>query len=175
LWRVWPRTENAKRARFLWRRASHRPDSPRPSVRYSMHLPSTLNDRLRTSPRCRVHALDSFSRRLNDKDGRSKTAPLGISIACPTAAMERACVASTTKRGTVPSNPFAGMPLPSAVSKRDRVLTDEEAAFRLMAARPARSLATGPQRLGALLEVTEAMLNHLSGSRAGRRRDLSGA
>ena len=32
------------------------------------------------------------------------------------------------KRGTVPSNPFAELPLPSAVNKRDRVLSDEEAA-----------------------------------------------
>jgi hypothetical protein len=30
-----------------------------------------------------------------------------------------------------------------------------------------RTLATGLQRLGARLEVTEAVLNHLSGSRAG--------
>jgi integrase len=75
-----------------------------------------------------VHALDSLSRRLKDKGGRSKTAPLGTAIAGRTAAYGRACFAWATKRGTVPSNPFAELPLPSAVNKRDRVLSDEEAA-----------------------------------------------
>ena len=39
--------------------------------------------------------------------------------------------------------------------------------FPAVAARPAPTLATGLQRLGVRLEVTEAVLNHLSGSRAG--------
>src|SRR3954447_17811658 len=39
--------------------------------------------------------------------------------------------------------------------------------FWLVAARPRRTLATGLQRLGVRLEVSEAVLNHLSGSRAG--------
>jgi integrase len=33
-----------------------------------------------------------------------------------------------TKRGTVRSNPFAELPLPTTITKRDRVLSDEEAA-----------------------------------------------
>jgi len=37
-------------------------------------------------------------------------------------------IGSTTKRGTVPSNPFADLPLPTSITKRDRVLSDEEAA-----------------------------------------------
>src|SRR3954454_12192079 len=39
--------------------------------------------------------------------------------------------------------------------------------FCRRAARPRRTLATGLQRLGVHLEVSEAVLNHLSGSRAG--------
>ena len=55
-----------------------------------------------------VHALDALSRR--------------------TAAYGRACFAWAMKRGTVPSNPFAELPLSTVVNKRDRVLRDEEAA-----------------------------------------------
>ena len=40
-------------------------------------------------------------------------------------------------------------------------------ALRHALAKHRRSLATGLQRLGVRLEVTEAVLNHLSGSRAG--------
>ena len=36
-----------------------------------------------------------------------------------------------------------------------------------------RTMATGLQRLGVRFEVTEAALNHVSGSRAGNRRHLS--
>ena len=54
-----------------------------------------------------VHALDSLSRRLKDKGGRFKTAPLGTAIAGRTAAYGRACFAWAMKRGTVSSNPFA--------------------------------------------------------------------
>ena len=31
------------------------------------------------------------------------------------------------KRGTVPTNPFAELPMPSSITKRERVLSDEEA------------------------------------------------
>ena len=36
-----------------------------------------------------------------------------------------------------------------------------------------RTMATGLQKLGVRLEVTEAVLNHVSGSRAGHHRRLS--
>ena len=75
-----------------------------------------------------VHALDSLSRRLKDKGGRSKTAPLGTAIAGRTAAYGRACFAWAMKRGTVTSNPFAELPMPNSITRRERVLTDEEAA-----------------------------------------------
>ena len=75
-----------------------------------------------------VHAVDSLSRRLKDKGGRSKTAPLGTAIAGRTAAYGRACFAWAMKRGTVTSNPFAELPMPNSITRRERVLTDEEAA-----------------------------------------------
>jgi integrase len=71
-----------------------------------------------------VRALDSLSRRPKDK-GR---APRGAAIAGRTAAYGRACFAWAMKRGTVPSNPFAELPLATTITKRDRVLSDQEAA-----------------------------------------------
>jgi integrase len=75
-----------------------------------------------------VRALDSLSRRPKDKGRATKAAPRGSAIAGRTAAYGRACFAWAMKRGTVPSNPFAELPLPTVVNKRDRVLSDEEAA-----------------------------------------------
>ena len=75
-----------------------------------------------------VHALDSLSRRHKDKGGSRQTALRGTGIAGRTAAYGRACFAWAIKRGTVPSNPFAELPLSTVVNKRDRVLRDEEAA-----------------------------------------------
>jgi integrase len=113
-------------------RASHPPDHespPRPSARYAMRLPNTLNRPAEDLDRAAVvHALDSLSRRLKDKGGRFKTAPLGTAIAGRTAAYGRACFAWATKRGTVTSNPFAELPMPNSITRRERVLTDEEAA-----------------------------------------------
>src|SRR5260221_10038546 len=38
------------------------------------------------------------------------------------------------KRGTVPTNPFAKLPMPSSITKRERVLSDEEAGANWRAA-----------------------------------------
>jgi integrase len=75
-----------------------------------------------------VHALDSLSRRRKDKGGGTKPPHRGIGITGRTAAYGRACFAWAMKRGTVRSNPFAELPWPTAITKRDRVLSDEEAA-----------------------------------------------
>jgi hypothetical protein len=64
-----------------------------------------------------VRVLDSLSRRYKEK-------PRGTAIAGRTAAYGRACFAWGMKRGALPSNPFADLPM----LKRDRVLSDEEAA-----------------------------------------------
>jgi integrase len=71
-----------------------------------------------------VRALDSLSRRPKDKS----RAPRGTAIAGRTAAYGRACFTWAMRRGTVASNPFAELPLSTVVNKRDRVLSDEEAA-----------------------------------------------
>jgi integrase len=75
-----------------------------------------------------VRALDSLSRRPEDRGGSRPTALRGTGIAGRTAAYGRACFAWAMKRGTVRSNPFADLPLSTVVNKRDRVLSDEEAA-----------------------------------------------
>lgn len=75
-----------------------------------------------------VHLLDSQSRRHKDKGRTPKSTRRGTGIAGRTAAYGRACFGWALKRGTVRNNPFAELPLPTAVTKRDRVLTDEEAA-----------------------------------------------
>jgi integrase len=75
-----------------------------------------------------VRLLDSLSRRHKDKREGTESAHRGTGIAGRTAAYGRACFAWAMKRGTVPSNPFAELPLSTVVNQRDRVLSDEEAA-----------------------------------------------
>jgi integrase len=75
-----------------------------------------------------VHALDSLSRRHKEKGKGKSSIRHGTAIAGRTAAYGRACFAWAMKRGTVPTNPFAELPMPSSITKRERVLTDEEAA-----------------------------------------------
>src|SRR5262249_17942654 len=75
-----------------------------------------------------VHALDSLSRRHEDKGRKTGASSRGTAIAGRTAAYGRACFSWAIKRGTVRSNPFAELPLPTTINKRDRVLNDEEAA-----------------------------------------------
>ncbi len=48
------------------------------------------------------------------------------SIASRTLAYGRACYSWAVKRGRLDSNPFSGLPIPSANTSRDRVLTDNE-------------------------------------------------
>jgi integrase len=74
-----------------------------------------------------VHALDSLSRPRKEKGKGKSSIRHGTAIAGRTAAYGRACFAWAIKRGTVPSNPFAELPMPSSITKRERVLSDEEA------------------------------------------------
>ena len=73
-----------------------------------------------------VHALDSLSRRHKRKGKGKRSIRRGTAIAGRTAAYGRACFAWAMKRGTVPSNPFAELPMSATINKRDRVLSDEE-------------------------------------------------
>jgi integrase len=47
-------------------------------------------------------------------------------MASRTLAYGRACYSWAVKRGLMETNPFAGLPIPTATASRDRVLTDEE-------------------------------------------------
>ena len=71
-----------------------------------------------------MHSADTLRR----KADRAKPRSRGTAIAGRTAAYGRACFAWAMKRGTVPSNPFAELPMSNSITKRERVLSDEEAA-----------------------------------------------
>src|SRR5262245_15626531 len=92
---------------------------------FAKHLDSPAEDLDRATV---VRVLDALSRRNKDKGGGRGARPRGTAIAGRTAAYGRACFAWGMKRGTLPSNPFAELPMPTTVNKRDRVLSDEEAA-----------------------------------------------
>jgi len=76
-----------------------------------------------------VQALDSLSRPRKEKGKGKRKSSIrhGTAIAGRTAAYGRACFAWAMKRGTLPSNPFAELPMVRSVTKRERVLNDEEA------------------------------------------------
>src|SRR5262249_4480922 len=74
-----------------------------------------------------VQALDSLSRPRKEKGKGKSSIRHGTAIAGRTAAYGRACFAWRMKRGTLPSNTFAELPMVSPVTKRERVLSDEEA------------------------------------------------
>jgi integrase len=74
-----------------------------------------------------VHALDSLSRRHEDKGRKKEVSSRGTAIAGRTAAYGRACFSWALKRGSVRSNPFAELPLPTTINKRERVLNEQEA------------------------------------------------
>ena len=93
-----------------------RPRYAAEAVRALRHaLAKHLNDRLRTST-----ALPWFMPWIHSAELPS--------LAEPAAAYGRACFAWAMKRGTVTSNPFAELPMPNSITRRERVLTDEEAA-----------------------------------------------
>src|SRR5262252_1576234 len=74
-----------------------------------------------------VQALDSLSRPRKERGKGTSPVRHGTAIAGRTAAYGRSCFAWAMKRGTLPSNPFAELPMVSTVTKRERVLSDEEA------------------------------------------------
>ena len=74
-----------------------------------------------------VQALDALSRHLKEKGHGKISIRQGSAIAGRTAAYGRACFAWAMKRGSIPSNPFAELPMSNSNTKRERVLSDEEA------------------------------------------------
>src|SRR6476660_4473290 len=126
-----PRTENSKApgfcggAHLIHRRPRYAVEAVR-ALRHALakHLERPAEDLDRATV---VHALDSLSRRHKEKGKGKSSIRHGTAIAARTAAYGRACFAWAMKRGTVPSNPFAELPMPSSITKRDRVVSDEEA------------------------------------------------
>lgn len=74
----------------------------------------------------------------------------------------RACYAWAVKRGRVPANPFAGLPIPPAIVARDRVLTDDETG-RIWTAALAMPEPWGP--LFRILLLTLARRDEVAGMR----------
>jgi integrase len=72
-----------------------------------------------------VRALDALNR---SKERTKQGKPKGTAIAARTAAYGRSAFAWALKRGMVTANPFSDLPVPKNVSKRERVLTDDEVA-----------------------------------------------
>jgi integrase len=74
-----------------------------------------------------VRSLDVLARRRARKAG-TMGKPRGTAITGRTAAYGRAAFAWALRRGVVNTNPFADLPVPKAVARRERVLSDEEIA-----------------------------------------------
>jgi integrase len=91
---------------------------------FSNHLDRPAEDLDRAAV---VHALDALSRRLKEKGKGKSSIRQGTAIAGRTAAYGRACFAWAMKRGSAPTNPFAELPMSSSNTKRERVLSDQEA------------------------------------------------
>jgi integrase len=75
-----------------------------------------------------VRALDALTRRRKRKGSEGQGRPKGAAMTGRTAAYGRAAFAWAVKRGMVPANPFAHLPVAKAVAKRERVLSDPEMA-----------------------------------------------
>ena len=73
-----------------------------------------------------VRSLDALKRRRKRKDGNETTN--GAAMTGRTAAYGRAAFAWTVKRGAVHHNPFADLPIAQSISKRERILSDQELA-----------------------------------------------
>lgn len=90
-------------------------------VAFAHHLDSAAEDLDRVAV---VRALDALTRRRASMNagGRRK----GVAMTGRTAAYGRAAFAWAVKRGAVHANPFAALPIAKGITKRERVLTDDE-------------------------------------------------
>jgi integrase len=89
---------------------------------FSEHLDKPAEDLERSAV---VRALDALARRRKGRNGRGSK---GAAIVGRTAAYGRAAFGWAMKRGTVSANPFASLPIAKSVTKRERVLNDDEIA-----------------------------------------------
>jgi integrase len=132
--------ERAKRARDRltlrmliddWNRlhlAGRRPSYAAEAVRalhvaFAYHLDSAAEDLDRAAV---VRALDALTRRRARKNASATGKLKGAAMTGRTAAYGRAAFSWAVKRGVVPANPFAALPIAKGIAKRERVLTDDE-------------------------------------------------
>jgi integrase len=75
-----------------------------------------------------VRALDALTGRRRRSDGNRAKKAKGAAMVGRTAAYGRAAFAWAVKRGMIPANPFANLPVPQGIARRERVLSDAELA-----------------------------------------------
>jgi integrase len=75
-----------------------------------------------------VRTLDALARRRARHRADSTNKLKGAAMTGRTAAYGRAAFAWAVKRGVVPANPFANLPIGKSIAKRERVLSDAEIA-----------------------------------------------
>jgi integrase len=92
---------------------------------FAAHLDDAAEDLDRS---CVVRTLDALSRRRRRKEGNGAAKAKGIAMTGRTAAYGRAAFSWAVKRGMVPTNPFAHLPVAKSITKRERVLSDQELA-----------------------------------------------
>jgi integrase len=73
-----------------------------------------------------VRALDMLTRRRARKNQDDLGRRIGTAMTGRTAAYGRAAFAWAVKRGMVQTNPFANLPIAKSITRRERVLSDEE-------------------------------------------------
>jgi integrase len=124
-----------KQLRLAERRASYAEEAVRALHHaFADHLDDAAEDLDRAAV---VRALDALTRRRKCKDSSAK--PKGAAMTGRTAAYGRAAFAWAVKRGMVQANPFAELPVDKSITKRERVLSDDEIAENWRAAGEAAS------------------------------------
>jgi integrase len=114
--------EDWKRFHLVGRRQSYADEAVRAlHSAFADRLDDAAEDLERTGV---VRALDALARRHNRKNERDKHR--GLAMAGRTAAYGRAAYACAVKRGAVNGNPFSSLPIGKSVTKRERVLSDQE-------------------------------------------------
>jgi integrase len=110
--------EDWQRIHLAARRQSYADEAVRAlHVAFADRLDDAAEDLDRTAV---VRALDALARRHNRKMRR------GLAMVGRTAAYGRAAYAWAVKRGAVSGNPFSSLPIGKSVTKRERVLSDQE-------------------------------------------------
>jgi integrase len=116
--------EDWTRLHLAGRRPSYAAEAVRALHRaFTGHLDDAAEDLDRAAV---VRALDAITRRRQRKNGDGATKSKGGAMTGRTAAYGRAAFAWAVKRGAVRLNPFADLPVPKNLAKRERVLSDQE-------------------------------------------------